>query len=488
MITILFISDDLRAADLIVTLQSHCRAKIRLASDFDEGLKEVFDNRPAVVLIQNDISGISGETVARHIKTLLRADAPRIVLIHSTPLRLQGGKKWYDDTLDLSLSPTGMEESFRNQLAACGAGLWIEDAPAVTAEDVEPAPSAGFSAEEPLPESAAPTPEFEFFDWEVPPQAPVGGVPEPPAVAPPSPEVTAPPPVLPPVPSTEPTLERSDEVIQPSAPAGVAPPPMRPAAAAPVAHDLKAELPIASPPSGGLTPPPRPEGMMARQVPSVADFNAETLDEALPAWLASAEDAEHKASRTPLIWSFAILAAVVAVVIGYLVFKGWNRPQPPEVGQPARQAPTASSVPAPPPVPEQPSRREAVAPRPVTSEPRRLLPPFVPVAGRDPAFAKANPGWERYRGKGREYRIFRENGKIRAFQIIARDAVTIPESSLSSALKELTGSTERTVTSRGAKGGYVAERGRTAGNGEVVVYRKEGGAIKGVVITLSLPR
>ena len=482
MITILFISDDLRAAELVIALQSHCRAKIRLAADFDEGLKEVFDNRPAVVLIQNDISGISGETVARHIKTLLRADAPRIVLIHSTPLKLQGGKKWYDDTLDLSLSPSDMVESFRSQLAACRAGLWIEEAPAATTEELEPVPSAGPSVEEPSPEPAVTAPEFELFDWEVTPQAPAAGVPEPPPVVSPAPKVTAPLSIQPPVPSAEPTVERSDEVIQPSVPAGVASP-VHPPAATPVAHDVKGELPVAPQPSGGLAPPPRPEGAMARQVPSVSDFNAETFEDAPPAWLATAEDAEHKASRTPLIWSLAILAAVVVVVIGYLVFNGRGRPQPPAAGQPATPAPAASSVSVPPQVSAQPSRRDTVSPPPATSEPRRL-PPFVPVAGRDAAFAKANPGWERYLGKGREYRIFRENGRIRAFQIIARDAATIPESSLASALKELTGSPEKSVASRGGKGGYVAERGRTAGNGEVVVYRKKEGAIKGIVITL----
>lgn len=90
--TILFISDDFRSGDLLTFLRSHYKGRVKLAPDFDQGLKDVFDNRPSGVFIQSEISGISGETVARHIKTLLRTEAPRIILVHTAPLKPLGGK------------------------------------------------------------------------------------------------------------------------------------------------------------------------------------------------------------------------------------------------------------------------------------------------------------------------------------------------------------------------------------------------------------
>jgi flagellar FliL protein len=63
-----------------------------------------------------------------------------------------------------------------------------------------------------------------------------------------------------------------------------------------------------------------------------------------------------------------------------------------------------------------------IAKRPVT------LPDFIPRYGLDKNYGTANPGWDRYKGQVTEFKVFRENGAIKAIQIIDRGGQGVPES------------------------------------------------------------
>ncbi|WP_298266581.1 hypothetical protein [Geobacter sp.] len=427
--TLLFISDDMRAAELVVALQTYCLAKIRLAPDFDQGLREVFDNRPAVVFIQSEISGISGETVARHIKTLLRGDSPRIVLSHSSPLKLQGGKKWFDDTIDLSLPEEELRAAFRSQVTALGAELWLEPPVAGAAspsfpEPLPPDETPPIAGEQQFhpPESER---EFEFSDWEIP-----GPGQEPPVAAE--------------TPLSFPPLPAEEESQPP---------------VSPLRHSLS-------------SPPPTEP----RRVTTVADFNADAADEP-PAMSVSSGRVEAepvRAGSRALLWSVVGVMIVAAICTWAILFRG----SPPTVkeGKPAVTLPAPpAAVPAPAPhVPPSTPRQAAL----------QRLPSFIPPARRDASYARSNPGWERYVGKTMEFRLFSENGTLRAVQLVTRGGGSLPPSFLDGVFKELTGASSRTVLTRSAKGKLVVERGRTAGNGEFVVYRQNRGPVRGVVISL----
>ncbi|WP_052263263.1 hypothetical protein [Geobacter pickeringii] len=472
----------MRAAELIADLQSHSTARIRLSPDFDQGLKEVFDNRPVAVFIQSEISGISGETVARHIKTLLRGDAPRIVLVHSAPLKPQGGKKWFDGTVDLALPEAELRESFRAEVTAASAGLW-QESPAVDA--VNPTPVAGFSLQE--EEAAAPSVsevasspeqgrEFEFFDWETPASASAPATSaEPPPAPPVVPEVEEFHPIL----ASDGRMGEPEPSVPPEAVASL-PVDLTPAEFVPPAAVTPADVavPVAvpapeTPPVEPAAPPPVPD---QRRLPTVADFNAETIIVPPPEPLdppgATAAETACGGNRV-LFSSVAGVALVAAVCAGVYFYSATPRTELPE-------RKPAGTVPAPPPAPA--PHPPSPAPVPAASSPG--LPAFIPAAHRDAAYTKTNPGWERYVAKTREFRLFRENGALRAVQIIPRGSAVLPEGVVDGALKDLTGAPSRTVLTRSVTGKYLVERGRTAGNGEFVAYRQKRGGLRGVVISL----
>lgn len=82
MINLLFISNNPSSELLKDYFLQILKMRIEVVNDFDQGLKDVFEKRPAVVCIQDQIGGVSGESVARHIQLLLGKDASHFILLH----------------------------------------------------------------------------------------------------------------------------------------------------------------------------------------------------------------------------------------------------------------------------------------------------------------------------------------------------------------------------------------------------------------------
>lgn len=101
------------------------------------------------------------------------------------------------------------------------------------------------------------------------------------------------------------------------------------------------------------------------------------------------------------------------------------------------------------------------------------VPSFLPRLSADPDYGKANPGWERYRDSSTEYRLYRENGVIRAFQIIDRSGQGISPGLLTSALTEISGSPQYVTETTERKGTYLVEKGRVINGDGIILYRKE---------------
>lgn len=495
MLTILFISDDTRVADLVARFQPKLKARMRLALDFDQGLKEVFDNRPAAVFIQGDISGISGETVARHIKTLLRTDAPRIVLMYAAPLAVQGAKKWFDDTVDLSLPPAELLEQLSRRLREIAPAHWLEHdgVPAAPAASNSEPGAAGVSQAVSLPSG-----ETDAFDWESPASPAFAGAPSPPAQ--PVSRVTCgeqecPLEGLPPsIPDNGEGSEASGEMLPEPPIRDVMPsiieeatttqslfaqrPESSPAERPGVPYPARGAAPKAEPPPSS---PPERDDSEERFAALLSDFSAEKTAGRKAEWVTipPPDEADGTSGRRLTLWAIAIVVLLVgAVVGGSLLMKGKG-------GSSEKPSGGSGKALAPPPVPPAPA--QVPAPKStsaVNAVPVVQLPSFVPKGRKDLGYGKAHPGWERYLSDGIEYRLFREGEKLKAVQILARRGRPIPESLLETAVRELTGSGSPIVSSRTKKGGYRRESGRIEGKGEVVVYRKNGG-IRGIVVTLA---
>ncbi len=110
MLNIYIISNNERIGYLIDLVQPFIKSKIRSASDFDRGLKEVFENRPSMVFVQNIIGDVSGDTVARHIKSLLGPDSPLIIFLDEAEAVMEKSSRWCDDRIRID----GPERDFHS--------------------------------------------------------------------------------------------------------------------------------------------------------------------------------------------------------------------------------------------------------------------------------------------------------------------------------------------------------------------------------------
>jgi hypothetical protein len=124
-----------------------------------------------------------------------------------------------------------------------------------------------------------------------------------------------------------------------------------------------------------------------------------------------------------------------------------------------------------------------------TTEKKRVivaLPSFVSPETRDHSFSEGRPGWERYLLPDYEIRVFKENGVIRAVQVIGRKDAGVPAPFFQSVLQELgyagpvPGGTEK------RKDGFLVKSVMLDGFGELVTYRQDGSAnLKAFVLEFS---
>jgi hypothetical protein len=113
------------------------------------------------------------------------------------------------------------------------------------------------------------------------------------------------------------------------------------------------------------------------------------------------------------------------------------------------------------------------------------LPAFIPAGIPDNAYAAAHPGWERYEAGGLEYLVYRENGRIRALQVIAGTEGKISDEFLRMCIRVSTGLDDGSNWIREQRADFRVEKWTLPNKGEVAVYRKmPEGEIRGFVITL----
>lgn len=405
---ILIISNDSRIPSLVDFFQPLVRGQVHAVTDFDLGLKEVFDKRPVAVFIQSEIAGISGDAVAKHIKGLLRDDSPRLVLLRDAPDKPLASRHAFDDSIDLFLSLEEVAKLTRSQLEKV-AGLELLDTP--------PSPTA--------PEPVAPVAEA------------VSSA----AVNEPAPAKTEPAPApVPPRPAT--------------------PKPVTPPAAIGVQQDSALKERRAPQPKGAPAP------SVGETTASRAAGKGAVPEEPIVETPIYAPEFKTRPT-TSRIW--LILCVLLALLLGgaFVFAPRWfGLKQKPST-------PAAKPVPAP-----------TVAPPAATAPGAHSLPSIVPLNGRDPAYASARPGWERYLSPTIECLVFKEQGRVKAIQVIGRDGGSLPEQAVTSLLREAFQSERYTAKSIKDQDGYQVEEGVVPGKGEILVYRRKGpGTVRAVVIT-----
>lgn len=525
MLNLLLISDSPKAEHIKSVLQPMLKVIVDVVADFDHGLKDVFEKRPATVCIQDQINGVTGESVARHIQMLLGNSAPTFILLHKGDGKARVIKGVYEHLVDLSQSDDAVVENIKNTLKSLLGDQWGK-----VYIPPKPTPSSVISSAEMPEESREHADKLveEFLsDLEMPGSARVDVHPPVPSPFDVLAEESSTPAHVETLPETDntPLTSESEMVLSPSDEVAhllraVADESSRNVASgtgttvaageAEVASgDLQKPLTAAEKPlsavisrtsaspeiTGRKTAPAAPavstlgkkeitSASTPKKAPA-AEFrirqNTSPAEERIPDDLLQAFEENYR-SRSKFIRNSVAVITVCIVCAG----GGWylikNNPrllgslkQRTLTANGAKQAPvTAPTVPpvqmpVPPPVPQ------AV----VTSP----LPSFISKDGRDSSYPVKNPGWERYVGKQAEFRVFSASGRIQALQVIAVKDAAIPVALIKTIMEELTGSSEYQITSRDTKAGVRIERGAIQDRGEVVVYRKSG-AVKGLVVSV----
>jgi hypothetical protein len=100
---ILAITNKQSVLDIIEQLNTMPDVRIEVSTDFTQGLKAIFYRLPAMVLIQGEIGGITGEKVASQVKTLLDGEPIRLLLLRDETDLWEAEYSNFDGYIDICL-------------------------------------------------------------------------------------------------------------------------------------------------------------------------------------------------------------------------------------------------------------------------------------------------------------------------------------------------------------------------------------------------
>lgn len=417
-VTILLIADQDRLEKLFSFVGDSPQIRFRVSRSLRQGIQDISEDPPSILFVQNHLSGLSGEIIARHLTDQAEGTKPKVVLFCDT-----GSSPSQQGSIDACLDITRTDEDLTADIIRIISETPLQQAaaeplPTMPQEETALEPCVG---EEPSPVTEPPVPLTDTVQ-----DIYVGQQPS----SQPQPETafdqklkT----VIAQAPEPVPLEEMEDTVSFPGDSAGRAPAGRRQFRAAP-AQSIKALLWL---------------GLAAAAIIAVGTA---TL-------MFSRDDAPPGSSPKP---------ATPRVVQSSRKDAG-TRPSP----APAAAPPSAAT--------QQP-RQAPQDVKPPQSPPEAgkglsRLPSFIPREGHDPRYAKGHPGWERYKGARTEFKVYSDGTVIRAVQAIDRSGVGIPESFLSGALGQITNSREFTIEAQEIQGKFRVEKGTASGGARLVIYR-----------------
>lgn len=527
MLNLLFISDSPKAEQIKNELQPLLKVIIDVVTDFDRGMKDVFEKRPATVCIQDNIGGVTGESVARHIQMLLGSGAPTFILFHTGNAKARVINGLFENLVDLSLSHDSVIENLLDTLKLLLGNNWeriyiplklahasVGSAVSVTEElrEYPVKPAAVFTPDLETPgnravkdpntltldqviaakkmsreaqsESAQTTESSSRL--KMPAKAPsandeiekslLSGVKK--SVQEENSSLLSSGDIATSIitPDVSRTAEKKTGKRIPSVIAGLPEQIAAPSGKTPAEKpadptlgkiDLKSDATaIASPPAL-----PVEEFRISKDIP--------TVDDHIPEDLLLAFEENYRSKSLFMRRSYIVVLVFIVCAAG-----GWyfltQKPQTVNSlkqrlllpSSATKQAPVvvATTIPAQKPV-ELPLPLPVVAP---------ALPSFIPKDGFDSTFSQEKPGWNRYVGKQNEFRVFSAGGRIQAIQVLSINA-SIPDPFITSVLHEFIGSSEYQILSRSTKDGVRVESGKVQKKGEIIFYRKNGSVMAFVV-------
>lgn len=536
MLNLLFISNSPKTEFIINALQPQLKVKIDAVADFDQGLKAVFEKRPATVIIQEQIAGVTGESVARHIQMLLGSGAPSFIMIHEGNARLKPIKGLFEHLIDLTQTDVKLVEDILVILKSMLGSEWDK---AVITPKLDPAAIAASIAvpeenrdnADKLVDDFLTDLEDAHTNWQeednrnfdkvesatdelarlLVETANSGKSQQKSAATMQSSQPGGTSESLPlkleinelPVESVEsgsrkPSAKKSTpEVLQKiSTPS---PAPADSISSVPpnevLASKKTTPKPVATPPlttEKNDEPCSKNESEASNPPPSSANFkisvSPEQAPDDIPEDLLLAFEKNYHAQtiiRKRLVLAFVLIA--VLSTAGWLLW----RQKPHSVSTRVVQPPASTAL-----IQKQhnnASSNSAIAHKLLSSSIKTpatadsALSALVTNCTRDDSFSARKPGWERYVGKSYECRFFRSNGQIKAVQVMANPRQTISDAFMNSVLERLAGNTGFNVNFTEQKHGYLIQSASAVDKkADLLVYRKKkSGEIRAFVVSIN---
>lgn len=528
MLNLLFISNNPKAQYIKSVLQPVLKVIIDVVPDFDHGLKDVFEKRPATVCIQEQIAGVTGESVARHIQMLLGTGSPRFILMHEGSSKAKLIKGLFEHVIDLNQPDASLAINFQNTLESLLGEQWgkiynppiLPETPVLSAvyvpeksqvdadklvDDFLSDLDSGNSS------PAAPTAEPDTLDQDLSvsvlnssdeiaemllaqsAQAKIND-----AIFDKTAGASA-------KPGAESVVER-----QPSHAANDS----DPFATLPESNDhssipfLKKSLsgsqqnsakPKTAIDASSETKPPAQVLAAVSKTPQAAvevapsfasaaasDFKIknkkDSPEELIPEELLIAFEENYRTESAHMKRNVIILSALlITVTVG-----GWYvlKQKPQILASMKQRLLPAKALVADQPTAASPSKKSVQTSSPANPVAPSTLPKFIPQHGHDKTYATKNPGWERYVANNMEFRVFKAGGAIKAVQVLSIKGNVLTEQFLKSVLAELAGSAEYKVESRKIKSGLTELRGVVDRKADIIIYKNKE-TVRAFVVSLN---
>jgi len=520
---ILFIAIDPYILDLVENLQQLIEPTIGLESDYTSGIKRIFDSRPAIVFLQHKIGNVTCDKLANQVKMLLDGETVPLVLMSDESGMSYSVVSTYEACLDLCLPMDELSLQVQRLLRTLPGIAWKESpAPAGRAPEADPS--------EGMLEISVPIADFGLpFPWQE-NEAATGGAADPAAgygtlsalegnslatAEAKTPELQEPSHFLvdfleerfdsePARAVFEPDWEQEQPAPGPAAPTQDSGGQLRPAGdeGPPLAFGSISER-LASATQPGEA---RPARAAAPAVPAPAPpKTAPPPPDAPPPLTADPDSAAPQAGRTRddlseviamldvkkaqppwyyrgLVVGMLLLISIAALDLLFTLHKGKNL-----AAQGIDELNAALSVARAPSAPPGTAQSHVAAtqaqratPAPAAAQP---LPPFIPQVPPDPGYPASHPGWERYQADAREYLVYREQGSVRAVQVVSEARGAITGAFLKGCIRMSSGHDHYLIRKSERRSGIEVTTCILQNGGELVIYRTvSGGEIRGFVV------
>jgi hypothetical protein len=519
---ILFIANDPCILALIDNLQPLVERRISLESDYNSGIKRIFDRHPAVVFLQNRIGDVTCDKLVNQVKMLLDGEPVPLVLLSDEALMPKVAVSTYEACFDLCLPPDELSWQVQQLLHTLPKIVWKDSGaaapplpagePSQTVEFTLAASEADFSTQfswldnnvgiagdgddalntggilEAL-EGNAPT-----FTSPAPPaelqsdQFPANFLADPFAIEPlpPFEKALQPEPSSVPASGSKPTaappeqafadfhrIERADPTqlfgsmsesrVEPFPSVSRRGEPKRASTGASAAalqsttsHAKKS--PRAAAPTGSVLQP----ASQAAEATQTGHPAGDVLSRYAAATLGIKEK-DTRSYRALIICTLLVLC-IASLVLFFRLHKFSGAPEIQSIGAPDSRPAAPHSAPRPPAA--------------------QQLPQFIPQVPPDARYAANHPGWERYQADALEYLVYREQGRIRAVQVLSgeRGAITLPF--FKTCIRVGSGHEQFGIKKTEERGGFLVVTGALQNGGEIVAYKEiPSGEIRGFVLS-----